>query len=244
MNANLIPANKEVKLSAWFSEAMQLTLDNIGPHLLIGLILLVIGYVLSFTFIGILLLQVPLLCGMFCYAKKRMLRQPAEIGDLFRGFDVFVPALIASLIVTVVIVGVSVVVAIPSFIIGLIGAFCPFAFLAHILVYPVVLVISLAFLGPFFAMHALLPGLLFEQRMDGVEAIKLSYAYGWQNIRALSVYGLAVMAVVILGSLLTCSLGAIFTIPFMMFAGTVVYRDWIGFNETEGATAVETQTMP
>jgi len=66
------------------SEAMNLTTENLSPHLLLGLVVAVISIVVGLTIVGGLIVQMPLMCGMFLYAKKRMLKMPVDLSDIFR----------------------------------------------------------------------------------------------------------------------------------------------------------------
>ena len=88
-----VAEKKEVRIGDWLGEAWNLTVENIGPHLLLGLVLGLVSIVSSFTLVGPILISGAIWCGAFFYAKKRMLKQPAEIGDVFKGFDVFVESL-------------------------------------------------------------------------------------------------------------------------------------------------------
>jgi uncharacterized membrane protein len=47
------------------------------------------------------IIQGPLTAGFFVYCMKHTLRRRAEFGDLFMGFNFFVPALVASLVISV-----------------------------------------------------------------------------------------------------------------------------------------------
>lgn len=248
MNNSINPEKREVKVNDWIAESMRLTFDNIGPHLLVGLIICAIALALTATVIGQLLLVVPLWCGNYVYAKNRMLSRPAEIGDLFRGFEIFVEAMIANLIMAVVVIVLMIVDAIgfvlPSLIIGVIGSCCPVAFLATILVWIPAIIITPVLAGIFFGMHALVPGLLWERRLSAMDAIKTSYNFAFKNFWMITLYGTLVMVILMLGSVLTCTIGAIVLAPFMMFATTVVYRDWIGFIDSEaGAPPAQASTV-
>lgn len=259
MNGNLVPGKREVKIGDWFSESMRLTMDNLGPHLLVGLILTLIFLVLTFTVIG-LLVCVPLWCGAFYYAQKRMLNRPVEINDLFRGFDIFTQALLANLIVAGVVVGISVVtgialgvlVGIPILLVSSIGTCCPLAGMAAamgsvplliILCIPA-LIIEILLSGISLGLHALLPGLLLNRKMAAMDAIKLSYSLALKNFWQITLFGIVVTLVSMAGVLLTCGLGSVFIGPWLMFANAVVYRDWIGFTEEEPAPMLTAPPEP
>src|SRR5258706_13136541 len=46
-----------------------------------------------------LILQGAMLAGFHIYCMKRLLGRPAEFADLFKGFNFFIPALVASLVI-------------------------------------------------------------------------------------------------------------------------------------------------
>ena len=46
-----------------------------------------------------MILQGPLIAGFHIYCIKRLLGRPTDFGDLFKGFNFFVPALVASLVI-------------------------------------------------------------------------------------------------------------------------------------------------
>jgi uncharacterized membrane protein len=46
-------------------------------------------------------LQGPMMVGFHLVCMKKMLNRPTEIGDLFKGFNFFVPALVASLLISI-----------------------------------------------------------------------------------------------------------------------------------------------
>lgn len=59
---------------------------------------------LAFSFIGSLvplILQGPLIAGFHIYTMKKLLNRPAEFADLFKGFNFFIPTLVATLLIAV-----------------------------------------------------------------------------------------------------------------------------------------------
>lgn len=165
---------REAKIGPWLSEAWSLTIEQkfIGLQLLIGLVVGLILAALSMTVLGPLFITMPIICGLFYFASKRIQKKPVEFGDVFRGFDVFVEGLIASLIIFVVILVMIVVIIV----VNLIGMCC-----ATVLpVIPVLL--SLGAMGLLYAGTVLVPGLLFDRRMKAWDAIKVNLAYAKENL--------------------------------------------------------------
>ena len=81
---------------------------DIGMYMLVALVVSILSSVVP------LIIQGPLLAGFHIYCMKRMLGRPAELGDIFKGFDFFVPTLIASLIMAVFIFGGTLLCVIPG----------------------------------------------------------------------------------------------------------------------------------
>lgn len=222
------PEKRPVPIGDWLSQALNLTNAHLGPHLVLGLVVGLMCAVAGFTVIGGILVGWPLNCGCFLYARKRMTGQAAELGDVFRGFDVFGECMLLSLILLGIGLVMGLVIAIPSTIVALVGMCCMPLLVLFVLI---MVALGVALGGSLMGMMFLLPGLIFERRMAAMDALKLSFAFFRANY-ALAGYGVAVYLIMVLGTALTLGLGMIFLIPFAVFAGTVVYRDWIGFQET------------
>jgi uncharacterized membrane protein len=268
MPAIPVAEKKEVKIGDWLSEAIRLTTEkeNIGPHLLLGLVVAVIfivpyalgmffslflrhivavivagiGISSMLTFVFCIIVMMPLACGMFLYAKKRMLKMPAELSDVFRGFDIFVECFIASLIILVFVAILSFVDLIINLVVGLIGACCPLA----ILIYLPLILASLIMGAAIYGFVVLIPGLLFERRMKAWDAIQLNIAFALKNFWMITLYGGVVSLIGLLGIAVTCGIGVIVVVPFSMFAGTIVYREWVGFIDETQPPSTKVQTPP
>ncbi len=87
-----------VRTGEWIAEGWQIISRDLGMHLLVGLIAIAV----SSTGVGSLVLP-ALVCGHFymIFRKMRAPSAPMEIGDLARGFDVFLDAFVASLLIGV-----------------------------------------------------------------------------------------------------------------------------------------------
>ena len=64
-----------------------------GNYVLLGLVFLALNAMVP------LILQGPLIAGFHVYCLKRLLGRQTDFGDLFKGFNFFVPALVASLVI-------------------------------------------------------------------------------------------------------------------------------------------------
>lgn len=75
--------------------------NNLGPLLGATLVMWVILGVSGVIYIGPLVLAGPLTLGLYKMVQAALRGQPVEFGDLFSGFQKFLPAFLANLIITV-----------------------------------------------------------------------------------------------------------------------------------------------
>jgi uncharacterized membrane protein len=86
------PTNSEVQIGKWISD---------GWNVISGDLLMVILATLVFAIMsGVIpiVLQAPMVIGMHIMLVNKMLTGRLDIGDLFKGFNYFVPALLATLV--------------------------------------------------------------------------------------------------------------------------------------------------
>jgi uncharacterized membrane protein len=67
---------------------------DLGNYVLIALVFVALNGLVP------VILQGPLMAGFHIYCMKRLLGRPAEFADLFKGFNFFIPALVAMLVIT------------------------------------------------------------------------------------------------------------------------------------------------
>jgi len=84
-------AHGEASGSRWLGEAWSLVTANLGDYLLISLLFFALG--------SVPFLQGALIAGFHIYTMKKVMGRGAEIGDFFKGFEFFVPTLMASLLI-------------------------------------------------------------------------------------------------------------------------------------------------
>jgi uncharacterized membrane protein len=89
------PTGVTAKPGAWIGAGWDMVKADLGNYVLVGLIFIVLNGVVP------LILQGPLLVGFHLYCIKRLAGRNAEIGDLFKGFNYFVPALVASILIAI-----------------------------------------------------------------------------------------------------------------------------------------------
>jgi uncharacterized membrane protein len=85
------PTHVHVTVGRWFGAAWELVTADLGNYLLIAL--------LFFLLNGVPLIQGALIAGFHIYTMKKIMRRPADVGDLFKGFNYFVATLVATLLI-------------------------------------------------------------------------------------------------------------------------------------------------
>ena len=76
---------------AWISAGWSIVTADLANYVVLALIFVVLNSIVP------IILQGPLIVGFHVYTMKRILGRQGEIGDIFKGFNFFVPALVASL---------------------------------------------------------------------------------------------------------------------------------------------------
>jgi uncharacterized membrane protein len=77
--------------SRWLGEGWAVVRANFGNYMVISLLFFVLG--------SVPLIQGALIAGFHIYTMKKVMGRSAEIGDFFKGFNFFVPTLVASLLI-------------------------------------------------------------------------------------------------------------------------------------------------
>ena len=85
------PLQVQVSSGRWLSAGWNLVMADFGTYLLITLLFFVLS---SVPFIG-----GALIVGFHIVTMKKILGRNAQVGDFFQGFNFFVPALIASILI-------------------------------------------------------------------------------------------------------------------------------------------------
>jgi hypothetical protein len=187
------------------------------------------------TFVGMLIAgAIPfgiglgaMFCGIYFCIFQKMNGEKVTFEGLFKGFDYFVPALIATLVFIIPAVIFTVITYIPLVLmqIRMMNSKNPnpdeiFAYFGFFMVEMIVVWLVLG------SIHAFLffaYPLIVERGMSGLDAFKLSARAVWQNLSGVVGFILLEFALGLVGSLF-CFVGVYFTLP-IMFAGTLVlYR--------------------
>jgi len=86
------PATVQVRAGHWVGEGWRLVKPDLGTFILLALVLGVLSAAVP------VILQGPLLAGFYIFTMKKLAGRRTEFADLFKGFNFFVPTLVASLL--------------------------------------------------------------------------------------------------------------------------------------------------
>lgn len=91
----------EVKTGDWVKEGFEIFKENLGeilPFYLVGLVILALVSTVT-AGIGSFIIAGPILCSLFYGLFKKMRGGKVEIGEISVGFQVFVPAMLANIVI-------------------------------------------------------------------------------------------------------------------------------------------------
>jgi uncharacterized membrane protein len=88
------PAAVQVRAGHWVDEGWQIVKADIGTFMLLMIVFVVLNAMVP------MILQGPLIAGFQIFCMKKLLNRRTDFADLFKGFNFFVPALVASLLIT------------------------------------------------------------------------------------------------------------------------------------------------
>jgi len=185
----------QVDIGGWLNRTWELFKSNLGLWVVINLIAGLLGILTLGILLG------PLMVGVCGVILKRMDGQPAQVGDVFQGLNYFVPGLIYAI------------------------AWVGLTFLLVFLLQFTCVLSPLSTLVPAAvgAAVAFAPFLIWEQHMDGIRALRTSYAMAKPVFLMLAVYVLVLQILSGLG-VLACGIGAVVTAPLLPIGLAVAYR--------------------
>ena len=197
--------------------------DRYWLFLGLALVAMLIGGAVPIVLIG------SMMCGLYLCLFGKMRGAPVEFGDLFKGFDYFVPGLVAAAIQTVPIF----VLVFPAYFIFAIFMFAtmphdryardegpPAVFFLGLIVFVLfVLIVSLVIHILFLFAYPL----IVDRKLSGWDAIKTSYRAAMKNFGGILGLVLLNSALSILG-VFACYVGVIFVIPITFAAYAAAYR--------------------
>ena len=187
----------------------------------------VVGMLIGSAFAIVLL--GPMMCGIFLCLFQHMRGEKVSFENLFKGFDHFGQAVIATLIqaipAVIIIVPVYVIMGVAMFAMsssrgsGGSDAAAVGFFIGMVVIFLVIFVLSII-LGIFFMFTF---PLIVDRKLSGVDAVKTSVRAAMANFGG--VCGLVVLnAVLSFAGVLVCYVGALFVIPITLTAQAIAYR--------------------
>ena len=197
--------------------------DRYWLFLGLALVAMLIGGAVPIVLIG------PMMCGLYLCLLAKMRGEPVEFDKLFKGFDYFVPGLVAAAIQTVPIF----IVLVPSYVIFFAFTFAtlprdsyersqgppPLFFVGLTIFVTVILLLSLAIHVLFLFAYPL----IVDRQLSGWEAIKTSARASMKNLGGILGLVLLNFGLGILGAI-CCYVGLIFVIPVSFASYAVAYR--------------------
>ena len=87
----IAPPGVQASGGRWIGEGWALVKADLGNYVVISLVFVLLS--------GVPLIQGPLIAGFHIFTMKKLMGRNAEFGDLFKGFNFFVPTLVASLLI-------------------------------------------------------------------------------------------------------------------------------------------------
>ncbi len=188
---------------------------------------------LGITFVGIIIGSMvpfaiilgPMLVGIYLCFMQRERGERVEFGTLFKGFDQFVDALVAMLVLLALSFLLIIPICIVMFVVMLAlsaggdeGGIAGLGFL--ILMYPVILLVSIAIYVPFIFTFQLIA----DRKLKGMDAVKLSARAAMQNLGGIIVFMIVLMIVSVLLTMM-CYVPGILFLPISFASIFVLYRD-------------------
>jgi len=85
------PVGIQASPGRWMGEAWDVVKADMGTYVLMALLFALLN--------SVPLIQGALIAGFHIYTMKKLMGRPAELGDMFKGFNFFIPTLVASLLI-------------------------------------------------------------------------------------------------------------------------------------------------
>jgi uncharacterized membrane protein len=104
------PVGIQASPGRWIGQGWELVKADIGNYLLIAIVFTLLS--------GVPLIQGALIAGMHIFTMRKLMGRQAEFADLFKGFNYFVPTLVASLLIGLFVFGGTLLCIIPGLVIA------------------------------------------------------------------------------------------------------------------------------
>jgi uncharacterized membrane protein len=89
------PVGVKAQTGRWISAGWKMVTADLGNFMLVTLVFVLVNSVAS------IVTQGPLQVGFHSFCTKKLYNRRAEIGELFKGFDFFLPAFVAALLISI-----------------------------------------------------------------------------------------------------------------------------------------------
>ena len=106
------PIGAKAQTGRWISAGWNMVTADLGNFALVSLIFVLVNSVAS------IVTQGPLQTGFHLYCMKKLFNRRYDIGDLFKGFDFFLPAFVAGLLIGVFVFAGSLLCIIPGLVVA------------------------------------------------------------------------------------------------------------------------------
>ena len=214
-----------------FSRGWRLTMDNFGLLLLTVLAFMGLSLVSALVPFAQLVCAGPLMGGTYYIFLKRLRNEPAEVGNIFKGFnDAFMPLFLVNLFMMLIIFAACIPligVAIVGVVTGIAEASTGSPPIFTILIITLGSIISILLMYTLWGMLIFGIPLALDRRMDGVEAFKATWRVTkncWGKCLLLII---CTMLANLVGVLVLC-LGMLVSIPLSMAMTAVAYEQLFG----------------
>lgn len=201
--------------------------ELIKPYYWIMFAITIVGMLIAGV-VPFAILMGAMYCGIYFVLFRLSEGKPPDFGDLFKGFNYFLPALIATLIFII-----------PIVVFTLVSWFSMMGVMFSMMdkggrpdpsmiftLYGVMIGEGLVFGIIISCIHAFIIftyPLIVEHGLTGIEAFKLSARAAWANLSGVIGLILCQFGLYLIG-MLACVVGAYFTLPLMFAAVFVAYR--------------------
>ena len=183
------------------------------------------------------ILMGPMMCGLYLSFFKKRRGEPIELGTMFKGFDYFGPAVVATLLhvipILIIVVPAYIVFYVffiismtaqgggepnPGAMLALMGMFTLFWLVMFLVI--VIVSIGFAFVYP----------LLVDRKMPAIDAIKLSFKAALANFWRLLLL-MFLTSLITIGGVLLCYVGMFLAFPVTYGALAMAYEQVFGLAE-------------
>jgi uncharacterized membrane protein len=106
------PVGVKAQTGRWISAGWHMVTADLGNYALVALIFTLVNSVAS------VVTQGPLQTGFHLYLMKRLFNRRSDVGDLFKGFDFFLPSFVAALLIGVFVFAGTLLCVIPGLVVA------------------------------------------------------------------------------------------------------------------------------